>query len=236
MKLSAEQKTRLLNFIGYGRLETPLWFLGMEEGIGGQAGLAQVEQNILTRAAHFQSVEDLATSHDHFDYDVRVQNKFTHVWLWMAKLTRALLHQASDWQDVQQAKDYIRTKLGRANGETLLTELLPLPALGLGHWIYEDWASREVYTREILPIRQQQLRQLINTYKPRYMLAYGSQYHPYYKHLLPTDTNWIKLADTKRIEIGYNGQTAFVLMPFFGQGALGTADAQRLIDYLASHP
>ena len=232
MKLSIEQKEKLLRFIGYGNLNAPLWFLGMEEGIGGQAGLAEVEKNIRIRAERFSQVEDLAAAHDHFDYDVRVQPKFTSVWVWMAKFTRAILHQAGDWRDVTLAKDYVRNKLGRSNSETLLTEIMPLPALGLSHWFYEDWASREAYMQLVLPQRQQQIRELIKAYQPRYVLAYGSRYHPYYHSLMTSAPTAIPHA--QNILIGKSHQTTMILMPFFGQGALSTADAQKLIDYLAT--
>lgn len=53
--LTNGQLRRLLNFIGYGRLDADVWFLGMEEAGGG-------EDNIRTRLK-FQPVMDNAKAH-----------------------------------------------------------------------------------------------------------------------------------------------------------------------------
>lgn len=54
-KVSNLEKQRLLDFLGYGQLEAPIWFLGMEEGGGGEARL--LIQSRLNR------VEDLRDAH-----------------------------------------------------------------------------------------------------------------------------------------------------------------------------
>ena len=40
MALLNNELEHLLNFIGYGRLDTPVWFLGMEEAGGGEDSAA----------------------------------------------------------------------------------------------------------------------------------------------------------------------------------------------------
>jgi hypothetical protein len=55
MALQNEELEHLLDFVGYGRLDAPVWFLGMEEAGGG-------EQNIRTRLK-FRTVEDCAEAH-----------------------------------------------------------------------------------------------------------------------------------------------------------------------------
>ena len=53
--LNSAQLQHLIDFIGYGRLDAPVWFIGMEEGGGGAA-------NINARL-NFQPVEDLRHAH-----------------------------------------------------------------------------------------------------------------------------------------------------------------------------
>jgi hypothetical protein len=51
-----------------------------------------------------------------------------------------------DWSDPSKSRDYQFTKLGRENGETLLTEVLPLPALNSNSWPYMSvFATRAEY-------------------------------------------------------------------------------------------
>ena len=53
--LSDAELEHLLNFIGYGRLDADIWFLGIEEAGGGEA-------NIRTRLK-FRPVKDNAEAH-----------------------------------------------------------------------------------------------------------------------------------------------------------------------------
>jgi hypothetical protein len=53
--LSSRELDHLLSFVGYGTLDSDVWFLGMEEAGGG-------EENIRTRLK-FRPVEDCAKAH-----------------------------------------------------------------------------------------------------------------------------------------------------------------------------
>lgn len=231
MNLSLEERDRLLNFIGYGNLDAPIWFLGMEEGTGGNTDPVVIETNIRTRAEHFQPIEDLVESHRHFDYDIPSQRKFTQVWLWMAKLVRNLEGE-SDWQDTEKAKHYVRNNLGRRLGTTLLTELLPLPAPSISYWPYDQlWKTRKDYVITILPQRQTLLRNLINERRPRVVFAYGSQYHDHYRQVFER-AQWRLLSTKKHIEMGKTETTMAILIPFFGNGGLSHDDAAIVIHEL----
>jgi hypothetical protein len=228
MNLTPQERNRLLNFIGYGNLDAPVWFLGMEEGTGGHTDLNGIQANIRVRATHFQPIEDLVESHQYFDYDIPSQRKFTQVWLWMAKLVRGL-EGKTDWQHTAKAKEYVRQRLGRRSGETLLTELMPLPAPGINYWPYDTlWKTRNDYLEAILPQRQAMLLELVNEHQPRVVFAYGSQYHVHYKQVF-AGTHWRRLPTKKRIELGTFGETSVTLMPFFGNGGLSHHDAAIVI-------
>jgi hypothetical protein len=53
--ITIAERDKLQTFIGYGRLDAPVWFLGMEEAGGG-------EENLKVRA-QFSQVEDLRSAH-----------------------------------------------------------------------------------------------------------------------------------------------------------------------------
>ena len=55
MTLNDSELEHLLDFVGYGRLDAPVWFLGMEEAGGG-------EDNLRARLK-FGTVEDCAEAH-----------------------------------------------------------------------------------------------------------------------------------------------------------------------------
>jgi hypothetical protein len=232
MEFTPAEKDRLLNFLGYGRLAAPYWFLGMEEGTGGEKdGTKLIEQNVRIRARDFEPVMDLYTSHLLFNIDITQLQRFTPVWLWMAKLLRGL-NGASDWQDVPKAKAYIRSQLGRKDGETFLTELLPLPSPSLGHWFYASlFTSQASYHRELIPVRQQRLRTLITQYQPRIVFAYGAKYRQYYRGIFGDD-GWQPVDERESIVWKQANGTTFVILPFFGVGAISTAAVQQVIDRL----
>lgn len=231
MDISREELDKLLNFKGYSNLDAPIWFLDMEEGTGGSNDPAAIEANIRTRAQHFQPVEDLVESHLHFGYDIPAQRKFTQVWLWMAKLVRGI-NGEPDWTDTEKAKHYVRTQLGRKDGDTFLTELLPLPAKGLAHWPYTAlYSTRQEYYETVLPQRCALLMNLIEEHRPACVLAYGSGYHGYYRQVFK-NCQWQRLNTRAQIGTCRTGTMGVALLPFFGNGALGTADAQIVIRYM----
>lgn len=234
MHLTPEEINGMSNFLGYGNLNAPYWFLGMEEGTGG-ATTAEIEKNMKIHAT-FSPVIDVYEAHLLYDYDMTIQNKFTPVWLQMAYIVRAMKGNA-DWEDINQAKEYVRFKLGRKDNETFLTELMPLPSPSLAHWPYESvYPTRRQYEAEVLPQRQQLLRALIAEHKPRYLFAYGARNREHYKGIVE-EMHWTSLNTANLIEVGQTTHTTVVIMPFFGNGALKRSDVRIMIEYLRNnHP
>ena len=113
--LSKEELERVLKFQGYGTKTAAFWFLGMEEGGG------SIEE-LRKRAKYFDPVEYLHSSLEKIGLDTMYQHVPT--WRVMSKLIMAM-QGISGWHERSIAREYQAHKLGRAEADTFLTELMP---------------------------------------------------------------------------------------------------------------
>ena len=151
----------------------------MEEAGGGEA-------NIRTRLA-FQPVMDNAEAHKMLG----VMNlhwgkrKIQRTWWGMCYI---MLRLEGTELTTKNIRNYQSEKLGRYSGNTLLTELMPIPKPKVHQWDYEDlipqFGSREEYYRVVKPRRIELLRGLIEENKPRVVVGYGKGFWAEYRELL----------------------------------------------------
>lgn len=244
MNLKLQEQEKLLNFLGYGNIQGNFWFMGMEEGSGGSDDL---EVNIQARIKFSDEIMDLQEAHDenflgwkYWDINQPIK-RFPSVWVYMARIVRALGEEkAADWWDTKKAKDYIREHLGRKheNGDTFLTELLPLPKRQASKWpeLYEKtfgFKQRQDYEMKITPERKLKIKTLLESKKPKYLFCYGETHYLHYKEIFKSET-WNKLPETK-FEIAHNENTEVILSPFWGNGRVGYKQIKVLIDVLKGH-
>ena len=75
---------------------------------------------------------------------------------------------------------YQRERLGAFDGETCLTELLPLPSPNTRTWYYPEWSHlawlqhRQAYEARVMLSRACSLRQKIEANKPKVVIYYGT--------------------------------------------------------------
>lgn len=202
--LSKEELNHVLTFEGYGNKCAPYWFLGMEEGGGSMEQLRE-------RANSFGPVEDLYTAHVKLGFE----NMYRHVPVWriMSKLILAI-NGADNWQQTDSAREYQATKLGRSDGETFLTELMPLPAKSTGVWPYPlIYPTRDEYYADIRPGRIKWLRSKISAAEPRFVICYGKGNWRYYKEIFSGVEFRPKL--NEKIRVGRQEPSTILLLPFF---------------------
>ncbi len=174
--LSNEELDHLLAFVGYGTPDADVWFLGMEEAGGG-------EDNIRTRL-EFQTVEDNAEAHKMLEITKHHWGRrvIQRTWRAMCYIMLRLENQEPSTENIRR---YQAEQLGRSQGNTLLTELMPIPKPSVGSWGYEElisqFSSREDYYQQIRPRRVQLLRQLVAQHNPQVIIAYGKAFWPDYK-------------------------------------------------------
>ncbi|MFN8372990.1 MAG: hypothetical protein U0694_08940 [Anaerolineae bacterium] len=221
--------------MGYGSLNAPYWFMGMEEGTGGHE---VAEANLRGRLRFAAPVMDLRTAHDadHLNWDIcQHRNAYPLCWLIIAKITRAL-HGHDDWRSLERARDYVCERLGHPEGETFLPDLMPLPKPSAGHWssLYAAWyPTLKAYYASVLPKRQHMFRELLAQHRPRLLLCYGRANYPHYKGLVEV-SDWHILPDTN-IHVARWHESTIVLTPFLGNGAISSRDVAALVDFLKAN-
>lgn len=225
----------ILGFIGYGNLAAPLWFIGLEEGLGGMDD-ADVAANLVARG-RFDETMDLAQSHMTLvergrPYDLSQRDRFTPVWLWMARFARAI-EGAPDWQDLELAKEYVRNRLGRSDGSTFLTYGSPIPEQGLHTRQWTNLVRQtELEVQGLLDRRVARIRALIELHRPSIVICHGTSATGKYQSLLPA-MHWRPIPGGGSFLAAQNerGLRGFIT-PFFGVGQMSFDKATDLVRVL----
>ena len=192
----------LLNFIGYGRLDADIWFLGLEESatdlknIRNRLKLKQVEDS--------QEAESLlGVSPEQFE-----KENFQDAWGGMSEIMLRLDRKAATPANL---RNYRHESLGRAEGSTMICELLPLPMPAGEKWAYEEllpeYPNRETYLEWIKPLRIDLFRELVNQNLPKIVLCFGRQSWPIYEELFKD----FKLAPNGNFMLGWQTDTVVIL-------------------------
>jgi hypothetical protein len=171
----------VLRFRGYGQPAAPLWLIGIEEGFGGRLRTPHwsVERELEARS-RWDPVMDARDACETLEDRYWERRDYSPVWRNAAKISRALVEDAADWQDVDLAHQYVVEQLGRRHGQTFLGELFPLPAIGLDHWPYQArWPDRASYRLEVWPGRLDLWRDAIAAAPARTVICYGAEARRY---------------------------------------------------------
>jgi hypothetical protein len=224
----------IVSFLGYGRTDAKVWFIGLEEGLG-RSNDEEAREN-LKRRSRFKTVMDLREAHlnlieDQSQVDIEAKTRFTQVWLFMAKIMLAR-RGYKDWSDnkgnrasiLSEAKKYVRFTLGRSNGETFLTELSPIPTRRNSDlsWMNEFKRRDQKLDRHI-EARNHQLRELLNANSHALIICYGARADDFEKLL---DVKWTPVTD--KISKSHDGRC--LLLPFFGNGQMSHGVIKTLLD------
>ncbi|MEO0531400.1 MAG: hypothetical protein AAF266_12625 [Planctomycetota bacterium] len=166
-------------FIGYGNLEAPLWFLGLEEA-GSRSSDDLFRRVDAWTAYGCNAVVDLVQFHDRLGIEHLFGDRPKIQATWRRLIQIALVSQGEEVNPESIAR-FQATRLGRLDGENLLGELLPLPKATTRSWPYGDLAerhsflrTRRQYQRHLVPIRVALLREAIRSYQPRTVIFYGT--------------------------------------------------------------
>jgi len=224
---------RIETFIGFGRRDAPIVFIGMEEGLRSRDELGG---DLLIRSSYDRPIMDLKEAHRglagterYFDPD---RAPVQRTWRVMADLM--LRRGGVTDPSKEDRRRYQALRLGRSDGETLLTELLPYPSPGVNDWLYERFArynTRETYTAEMMPLRLNLIRGVLAEAPRELVVCYGKTHWSQYERLFP-DIEW-RTKDMYRVGEGAN--TRIVLTPHFVSRVFNSdADLVRLADVALS--
>lgn len=215
----------LLAFIGYGHLQAPTWFLGMEEAGGGEANLRA--------RLKFDQIEDLRNAH--LQLGIRCfhdgpRPKIQRTWRGLSYIMLRLNNQEPTRDAIRK---YQSRQLGRSSGETLLLELMPIPKPTLKSWDYGDllpeFQSREEYYRKIKPQRIEMLQRLIRKHSPRILVAYGKRYWNDFRQLFAD----VEFSAESQFEWAVTAETLVVFADHFTAPSMN-GKLENLVDLIRS--
>jgi hypothetical protein len=227
LNLSAPEIEKIVGFLGYGRPDAPVWFIGLEEGLGNMSS-AEAVNNLKVRAS-FEAVMDLRRAHNSrlwekgslIDWDKNPPN--TQVWQYMGKIMRACNQHMDCCSNLKAAKDYVKLRLGRSDsnvGQTFLTELSPIPAANgkdkrWTHFFKQSYPGLEGQIEK----RKKELKTLIKANPHPLIICYGSRNegsrNKDFGDLL--DVEW----DSIRPRVFQARGHRHLLLPFFCCGQIG---------------
>lgn len=220
-------------FIGYGNKNARLRFIGKEEGFGGKMTEAEIAKNDIARC-DWAEIEDLHKAHltlkeQKKPIDIsRPRSGSTLVWLFMSHL--ALAAEGADPMGIQSEDriQYLRTKLGRSDGTTLMTEMYPIPAAtNCRRRVIGGFAAGEV--KAMLKARKEAQDAILKK-SPGVTICYGvGKRDDYARHLGVT---WKALSDLDRVQVASSDETIF-LTPFFGTGQWSYEEASKFAAHKA---
>lgn len=225
--LSPEEITRIVNFLGYGRLSAPVWFIGKEEGLG-EMSSQDAAKNLKARAT-FEQTMDLYEAHlklleGGHPINVELNPPSTQVWRFMGKIMLARSGQ-EDWNDSESAKRYVRFRLGRRDGDTFLTELSPFPASNAADKRWRTLFNGDSELDRKLKQRRNELQRVLKEYAPSLVVCYGLPKKDEYAELL--GVSWYLICP----KIYASPDRKCLLLPFFGVGQMSREEIKKLLNF-----
>jgi hypothetical protein len=183
---------RIEDFIGYGNLEAPLVFVGVEEGLAKPEAL---QQDLLWRST-FSHVMDAKEAHDGLaDGQILFSNKPRRQPTWRVMADVMLRFNGETYKNkadrAKSRREYRPRALGRSIANSLLIELLPYPNKKKSAWPYGDrFPTREEYAEALLPKRLALISDALAQYPREVIICYGQSDWLLFKRLFPPNTAW----------------------------------------------
>jgi hypothetical protein len=226
LDLSSKQVENIVGFLGYGNPTKSVWFVGIEEGLGG-ATTEDALENLKERSS-FKEIMDLRDAHHLrlrdkgglIDFDKKPPHP--PAWQRIAKIMCA--SGVPDW------KAYLQESLGRDNRDTFLTELSPIPTAKAADkaWMH---AIQHVYgdLSEMIHRRRKRLLQLLENERPRLVVCYGDGEAKAREYAEFWGIKWTKTRS--QISRASTLGCPFLLLPFFGLGKMSQSVLSEMLQF-----
>jgi hypothetical protein len=197
---------QLLNFIGYGRLDADIWFLGQQETTAGETDISR--RLLIQQVADAQEAQEiLGISPSQFG-----EENLQGAWRGMCEIMLRLAGQDPSSDNLQK---YFSESLGRSHGSTLVCDLFPLPLPVNSPWNYAalspQFVNPSAYYEAVKPLRLELFRQLIADNLPKIIIAYGRTAWPQYQELF----NDFNLSQNGSFMLGWDANTVIILSDNF---------------------
>jgi len=236
-------QNRIEKFWGYGSLESPVWFIGMDERFDPLESQEMLEKQF--RYAEASMINGMLNA------SRSKRNEWKHLanmgpfladgdlqTTWKYPIALYLyLHSGIPLTINERGyviKEYQRNILADTDKkETVTLELSPLPCQSTKEkdWLYKSsglkgLSSRSEYERNYLPNRAEKLKKLIQKYKPGLIIFYSIKYLNFWEKVIGEMPQII----TKRTRFASNKDTAFCVIPNGGQSGLSYDELYEYAD------
>lgn len=224
-------RERIKNFWGYGNLNGPYWFVGMEEGY------SEENETLLDRfkATSYHQTCDiydhLKIDHGHvywFEEGAPIQPT------WRRLVEMLIYSETGKHPDKEDIRRFQIEHLGRIKSNHALLELMPLPSKSISekHWLYADsgvegLSSRKEYLETHKDERIEGLQALIEEHKPKYVICYSLSYQEDWQKL--TDAPFIEV-NPRRLYLARDGKTTIAITPHSVAKGLSNNDWKMIIE------
>ncbi len=225
-------RERIKNFWGYGNLNAPYWFIGMEEGYNAET------EDLYKRfkASEGKQICDVADlkidpgSYGLFEDGAPMNRTYK-------RLIQMLFYaEEKTIPDNETIRRFQVEQLGRKHSNNAILELMPLPSKSIDpkDWLYketgiEGLSSRKEYLEIYKDERIEALRSLIEQYKPRYVICYSLSYQEDWQKL--TDSTFIEV-NPRRLYLAKDRQTTIAITPHSVAQGLSNRVWEGLIEEL----
>lgn len=218
---------RLKNFWGYGNLKAPVWFVGMEEGLGSTEGIP---------LERFQSTDGKVvvdiTSNTSADHQSLFKEGAKTQPTWRPLIIILFYLRFGRVPTLSEIRDYQINHFGRTTSPHAILELMPLPAKSTkkADWIYQDvpligLTNREEYLATYLPERVQALKLLIEKHQPKLVLFYSRSYLNEWQSIIPKK---LKEVIPDKLHMVKVDKTIYAVTPHPTSRGLSTADWEQV--------
>jgi len=166
VSITPETFEHLAKFMGYGNPAGKYWFVGLEEGFKSDDDLLH---EIEVRES-WRGVEDVHCTRASLGQSMRGSDP---TWYAMTRMVLKL-DGIEAWDQNAFTKPYKEQRLGRFDGDTFMTDVLPLPTTRNKDWPYvSPFSDREAYEKVMRPVRVASIHDLWSRHKPQYVFCHG---------------------------------------------------------------
>ena len=232
LDLSEQEVERIAGFLGYGNPCGSVWFIGIEEGLGG-ATLDDAIKNLKARGKFEKEIMDLREAHHKRLRDKRgpidwdVSPPWAPPWQWMAKIMRAYEGER-DWNDKSSANKYVQACLGRSGGATFLTELSPIPSKkAADNEFRQALEGLHPALNKKIEDRRNSLIRLLEESRPAMVICYGDGQVKTREFAEFFGVEWESVGNSIRRDPAR--PYPFILVPFFGLGKMKAAVIEEML-------
>jgi len=212
-------------FLGYGNINAPIWFIGMEPSAPNSTELVKKFFDVWVKRGS-PDIDDVRDSHlqidkNHYSELFLGKIKYQKTWGGLIKILFALNGKKDFTTD--DVKQYQSDKLGRLNSDHCLLELLPLPSpnntAGKLEKLYSNFINtRKEYEKKYLPSRVLKIKSLIKFKKPKLILFYGFKYLSNFEQISGVRFELTRIAKDKKLFYKKADNILYMLIPQPSQG------------------